>query len=64
MAVSPQIPSVSAFSAAKYDAIVKRMSAMANFLKFLVLVVGGAAILHKLGPALLGIELFSLVSPK
>jgi hypothetical protein len=31
---------------------------VANFLKLLVLVVGGAAILHKLGPALLGIELF------
>jgi hypothetical protein len=36
----------------------ERNGQMANFLKFLVLVVGGAAILHKLGPALLGIELF------
>jgi hypothetical protein len=36
----------------------ERNGQMANFLKFLVLVTGGAAILHKLGPALLGIELF------
>jgi hypothetical protein len=37
----------------------ERNGSVANFLKFLVLVVGGAAILHKFGPALLGIECFS-----
>jgi hypothetical protein len=36
----------------------ERNGSVANFLKLLILVVGGAAILHKLGPALLGVELF------
>jgi hypothetical protein len=33
-------------------------NSVANFLKLLVLVVGAVAILHKLGPLLLGIPLF------
>jgi hypothetical protein len=36
----------------------ERNSTAANLLKFLVLVIGGIAILHKLGPTLLGIALF------
>jgi hypothetical protein len=36
----------------------ERNGSVANFLKLLILIVGGAAILHKLGPALFGIELF------
>jgi hypothetical protein len=36
----------------------ERNGSVANLLKLLILIVGGAAILHKLGPALLGIELF------
>jgi len=36
----------------------ERNGPMANFLKFLVLVIGAVAVLHKLGPTLLGIALF------
>jgi hypothetical protein len=36
----------------------ERNGAVANLLKFLILLVGGIAVLHKLGPTLLGIALF------
>jgi hypothetical protein len=35
-----------------------RNVAAANLLKFLVLVIGGIAVLHKLGPTMLGIDCF------
>jgi len=36
----------------------ERNGSVANLLKFLLLVIGGIAVLHKLGPTLLGIALF------
>jgi len=36
----------------------ERNVAAANLLKFLVLVIGGIAVLHKLRPTMLGIALF------